>query len=217
MAQVWGGSREEAPGQVIPGGKVPATPRDAPALPGLREEPRAARPPNISDGRLRPARLPRAGLGGGDPARPGFALPGCLPARPLGARGHGAPRLPEGGLRAARCAGPGRCKARASERASGAGRRGCVCAETAREREPPAREGWVGERRRPQEERPGNRRPAGLAGRSRGGEGGAPRAETGPRKGGGRGARPRGGAPGPGEDKSVLGGVRAGAREGRGT
>lgn len=60
-----------------------------------------ARPPNTSDGRLRPGPLARAGLGGSDP---GLGSHSRRCAGPCGARGRGVLRLPR--KRAARCAGP---------------------------------------------------------------------------------------------------------------
>lgn len=92
----------------------------------------------------------------------------------------------------------------------------CGRGGSAREREPPAREGWVGERRW-REERAGN--PGGRPGWRARAAGG--RAERGGRRWGrGRegagGARPGGGALGPGEDKSLLAGSEGGSEGGAG-
>ena len=208
-------------GKAIPGGPVVVSPL---ALqPGLgygrRRGPPVAQ--TLPTGACVPGGFRGPGWAGA--TRPGSALPGHAPARevPVAPERQGSP---EGGLRAA--LGRGRCTAWASERARRGGAEGARVREggSAREREPPAREGWVGERRW-REERAGNPggRPCWRA-RAAGG-----RAERGGRRWdrgreGAGGARPGGGALGPGEDKSVLagseggseGGVKGGRGEGKG-
>lgn len=206
VTQVWGGSREEArvkPSQAVGSRRLPGRSSQAWAAGG------AAAGPSPKHFR-RAASAGQAGLGRGDPAR--VRAPRSCTRR----RGAGSQGSPEGGLLAA----PGRAAA-GPGRASEAGRGERVCGGRAREREPPAREGWVGERRRRrrrQEERAGNLEVGPAGGPEP--RGGGRSAEGGDGAAGGRGLAGRGQGAGRwdlGKIRVCSQGARAGVREGRGT